>query len=789
MNVPGSCGRLPFISQVSTKRRNWECSAIILCFVMGIATMVAQAQSALAQQEPLRQSAGVAAVQSVNYRHVKRSQSSNPIQHFVFIIKENRSFDNYFGTYPGAEGATQGPLSNGQIVPLNPMPDITPHDLDHTSDGALTDIDNGKMDDFDLPPESGSTVEDLLPYRQFTQSGIPNYWAYAQNFVLADHMFSSLHGPSLPNHLYTVAAQSGGVLEIALPEISSNEPDDWKQQYTGLSWGCDAPALMVARLVDAQGNLDAVWPCFDLPTLADSLEEAGISWKYYAPSEGQSGYQFSTLDAINHIRNTNLWENVVPTSNFISDALNGNLPAVSWIVTGDPDNEHPPDSTCLGENWSVAQVNAVMQGPDWDSSAIVIVWDDFGGFYDHVVPPVVDGFGLGIRVPALIISPYVYAGRISHTQYEFSSVLKTIEEAFDLPPLTTRDAEANDLYDNFNFAQAPLSPLVLQPRACPVNSTDYVQFPNQGVGTSSAAANILLWNYQSSTMTVSKVSTTGDFRQANRCTKIPPGTACRVAITFTPTATGLRTGQLTVTDNDPSSPQTVQLQGVGSWLNAAPAFPGINYGHAQFGRQKSADVTLTNTSSTPVTISNIEITGVNSADFSQTTNCSGTIQPGNKCTWQVTFAPTPQNYNFRGLEDASISFYSNDPSSPTKVRLTGQGMGLVVSVSSIDFGVQAIGASSSPQIVKVTNVGSTPLTFSGVQAIGDFAQTNTCGAVLQPKASCEASVIFTPTQVGVNYGALNFNDNDGTSPQEVTLYGTGSDNSESGQASESKPQD
>jgi phospholipase C len=692
---------------------------------------------------------------------------SKLIQHFVFIVKENRSFDSYFGAFPGADGATQGPISTGQIVPLTLNPDITPHDLSHTSGEAVTDIDRGKMDNYDLPP-FGNENGELIAYRQFNQSGIPNYWTYAQSFVLADHMFSSLHGPSFPNHLYAVAAQSGGVLEVPNPEASlPNGPNS-------LSWGCDAPEGMTTRFLNPKGTFDAVVPCFDFPTLADSLDSANISWKYYAPSEGERGYVFSTFDAINHIRNTNLWqEHVVPYTNFVNDAMKGELPAVSWVVSG-IESEHPPNSVCVGENWTVEQINAVMQGPDWDSTAIIIVWDDFGGFYDHVVPPQVDGFGLGIRVPALIISPFARPGHISHTQYEFSSVLKTIEEVFNLKPLTKRDANANDLFDSFNFTQPPIPPMILQPRACPVNSAPYLQFGNQGVGSSSTSLIVELNNYSNTTMTVSKVAITGDFTQTNRCTQVAPGSLCNIAVTFTPKATGLRTGQVTVTDTDQSSPQVIQLQGIGSLINAGPVYPGVKYQIVPFGTQKTMNVTLTNTSSTPVTISSVQFAGYNAADFSQTTKCSGTIPANGQCSWNVTFSPTPQNYNLWGTEDATISFYSNDPSSPATVRLTGVGTGLSISPQSLNFGNEPVGHTTAPQTIQVTNASTTaPVIFSGIQAVGDFAETNNCPSSLGPGASCEVSVTFTPTSTGALLGALNLNDNDTSSPQELNLNGTG----------------
>ena len=184
--------------------------------------------------------------------------------------------------------------------------------------------------------------------------------------------------------------------------------------------------------------------------------------------QDKSGYIWSALDAIRHIRLTSLWtQHVVPTEQFVKDAESGKLPAVSWLVTSAGLSEHPPASVCLGENWTVEQLNAVMRGPEWKSTVVFLTWDDFGGFYDHVAPPVADNFGFGPRVPMLVISPWVKRGHISHTTLEFSSVLKFIEERFDLDALTERDEDANDLIDSFDFEQSPLAPLILSTRQCP----------------------------------------------------------------------------------------------------------------------------------------------------------------------------------------------------------------------------------------------------------------------------------------------------------------------------------
>jgi phospholipase C len=371
------------------------------------------------------------------------------INHIIIIIKENRTFDNYFGTFPGVDGVTAGRISTGAVVPLAHAPDLVPIDLGHSYFGAIQAIDRGRMDRFDLLAGNGP---DLLSYTQYQQSDLPNYFAYARGFVLADAFFSSLKGPSFPNHLYTVAAQSGGAV---------GDPRN--------GWGCDA--LASSRVLvrsSVAGQFISIFPCFDLETLADLLENNGVSWKYYAPARGTNGYVFSILNAVRHIRFSPLWtRHVVPVEEFVSDAASGRLPEVSWLIPHIPDSEHPQSSTCQGENWTVTQLNALMGGPDWGSSAVFLTWDDFGGFYDHVAPPIADVYGFGPRVPLLIVSPWVKPGSIDHTTGEFSSILKFVEERFNLPALTERDLDASDFTESFDFTQTPLRPLVLPQHRCP----------------------------------------------------------------------------------------------------------------------------------------------------------------------------------------------------------------------------------------------------------------------------------------------------------------------------------
>ncbi|HLQ29711.1 MAG TPA: alkaline phosphatase family protein [Ktedonobacteraceae bacterium] len=399
------------------------------------------------------------------------ADAAQHIKHIIFFVKENRTFDNYFGTYPGADGATTAKDSEGNVVTLHHEADSIP-DIDHSSQGAIMAYDGGKMDKFDLLHNKGkrakSNTTDPFANNSLTQmyqSDIPNYWQYAQNFVLGDHMFSSLMGPSFPNHLYTVAAQSGGAI---------NNPKTDKNIGTlgnaTKGWGCDIPNQQV-QIKGSDNSIHLQNACFDFQTLADELDAKGDSWRYYAPPSGQSGYIWSSFDAIKHIRYGADWKYVVPTEQFMTDAASGNLPTVSWIVTPGQVSEHAPASVCVGENWTVQMLNALMNGPDWSSSAVFLTWDDFGGYYDHVPPQQIDGYGLGFRVPLLVISPFAKKGFIDPTQYEFSSMLRFSEDILGLAQLTNRDKGANNMLNAFDFTQSARSPFILQQSTCATGST------------------------------------------------------------------------------------------------------------------------------------------------------------------------------------------------------------------------------------------------------------------------------------------------------------------------------
>jgi phospholipase C len=689
----------------------------------------------------------------------QRMTGLNQVKHIIIILKENRSFDHYFGAFPGANGASVGLTSTGQKIPLQHASDSPAVDPDHTWIGATNGMDKGKMDRFDLST-NGNVNGQFSPFSQMTAADIPNYWSYAQNFVIADNMFAAQQGPSFSNRLYSVGAQSGGA--ISVPTIGGNSGKIPQQ------WGCDSPSTALVQDIDPLGNYLRVVPCFDFPTLALSLDNAGVSWKYYAVPNPQWGYAYSTFDAISYVRNSDEWNtNVVPPAQFITDVENGNLPAVTWLVAPGAKLEHPPAATCAGENWTVQQVNAVMQSSVWNSTVIFLAWDDFGGFYDHVKPPHInDQFQLGPRVPMIIISPWSIPGKISHTTYELTSMVKFIEDVFGLPPLTQRDANANDTSDSFNFSQNQNSPLVLTPRECPILGSADINVGNVLVG-SSGKLGAQLTNYGDNPMKIDSILATGDFSASSTCPKsLKPGAGCDITVTLTPTASGTRTGTLTVTDSDPSSPQTANLTGMGTFAQL-PLYPGVTFPAAgtAMGSSVTHTVTLTNTGTTTLAISKVKTVG----DFSQTNDCHKSVAAGASCKFTVRFSPKSS-----GKQYGNLAIFDNDPASPNVVRLTGLGTAVVLKPKKLDFGNQSVGQQSQPMVITLNNTGTASLTFASFVTNGDFAQTNNCGTSIPAGGNCSISVTFDPTQQGPRTGSLVISDGDaGTSPQTIPLKGTG----------------
>ena len=348
-------------------------------------------------------------------------------------MQENRSFDNLFNGFPGADTAQSG-LSGGLSIPLKPIALGDSRDLSHTHLHWLQDWDHGKMDGFG---QDGST----LAYSYVPEKDVEPYWTLGKQYVLGDRMFQSNTGPSFVAHQYLIAGQSASVVE----------------NPTGSVWGCDADRSTTAALLGPNGTeLPGVYPCFDYQTTADLLDEKGVTWRYYAPGSGDSNFILSAYQAIRHIRFGDDWkDNVIsPSSKVLVDIQHGELAQVTWIVPDWAHSDHPGSGN-EGPDWVASIVNAIGNSEFWNSTAIFITWDDWGGWYDHVDPPKVDAMGPGFRVPLLVVSPYAKHGYISHHFHEAGGFIAFIEYNFDLGTLGARDTGSDAFLDCFDYTQKP----------------------------------------------------------------------------------------------------------------------------------------------------------------------------------------------------------------------------------------------------------------------------------------------------------------------------------------------
>jgi phospholipase C len=320
---------------------------------------------------------------------------TTPITHVVVIMLENHTFDNLFGAFPGVNGAA-----------LQRAPDPLPRDFDHTGPSTLAAIDGGRMDEF--PTQS------RIGYRQ---SDEPVYWAYAAEYGLSDNFFSSVASSPTPNHIAMLAGQTGGNNET----ISSS--------------GCASSANTLLYARDKLGADSWAFPCYSVTSLPTALSAAGVSWRYYSKEQvwDTPSYIKGLAGSANDIHNPN---------QFVADVKAGHMPAVSWVTPSGGASDHPPAPLEPAENFASGIINAVMQSRYWSSTAIFLSWDDWGGFYDHVAPPQVDGVGLGPRVPLIVISPYAKHAYISHQEGEFASLVKFVEADFGIASLGQRDARA-----------------------------------------------------------------------------------------------------------------------------------------------------------------------------------------------------------------------------------------------------------------------------------------------------------------------------------------------------------
>jgi phospholipase C len=450
--------------------------------------------------------------------HMKHRRSAAPtatvpengihrIRHVIMIMQENRSFDSYFGTYPGADGI---PMRHGVPTVCVPNPHgrcVRPfHDARDRSRGgphgplaAIRDIDDGKMDGF-IGQAEGSQIKrcrartdvgincfggpppDILGYHDARE--IPNYWSYARHFVLQDHMFEPNYGWSLPAHLYAVSAWSAKCTNPAEARTCTSDLEDPGTDGT-------RPNSIRSR---ARG------PLYGWTDLTYLLHERHVRWAYYVAlgrepdcAGGEMHCRprllapgtpsiWNPLPDFTTVRQDGQAGNIQGDGRFFRAAARGTLPAVSWLVPAWKHSEHPGARISTGQAWVTRAVNAVMRGPDWSSSAIFLTWDDWGGFYDHVVPPRVDANGYGLRVPGLVISPYAKHGYIDHQTLSFDAYLKFVEDDFlagsrldpktdgrpDPRPTVREDVRVlGNLVHDFNFSQRPRPPLILPARRPP----------------------------------------------------------------------------------------------------------------------------------------------------------------------------------------------------------------------------------------------------------------------------------------------------------------------------------
>lgn len=369
------------------------------------------------------------------------------IQHVVIIIQENRTVDNLFNGLPGADTVKVGLNHYGDSVPFHKVELEQSPDVCHDHTCWEVTYNGGKQNGFDLNHPDGTGPD--YPYALVDPLETKPYFTMAETYAFADRMFQTNSGPSYPAHQYLIAGQSA--------RVDENPVDP--SEFDG--WGCDSPAGTTTRVLGSNGqDLPGPFPCFNYRSLADIMDSAGIPWRYYAPAIGTSGGVWSGFDAISHIRYGQDWtKNVVsPETTIFNDISGGFLADVTWVTPDKANSDHAGDGGKGGPSWVASVVNAIGNSPFWSSTAIFVVWDDWGGWYDHVSPSIEysDGMGLGYRVPLIVISPYARPKYVSHVNHELGSIMKFTEEAFGLPSLGLVDARADDLSDCFNFSQSPL---------------------------------------------------------------------------------------------------------------------------------------------------------------------------------------------------------------------------------------------------------------------------------------------------------------------------------------------
>jgi phospholipase C len=385
------------------------------------------------------------------------------IKHVVIIFQENRTPDNLFHGLPGADIASSGINSAGQTIPLTVVPLANNYDLSHAHSAFVNMYDDGKMDGADKIAVSCAANATGCPpanpqFKYIDPSEVAPYFQLAEQYVFGDRMFQTNQGPSFPAHQFIISGTSAPTATSDLfaaenPVVPPTAPP------TGEGAGCNAPIGTLVNMIDPSGvESSKMYPCFEHPTLTDSLDAQSVVWRYYAPSAAGLSIWVGP-DAIQHIRFGGDWNKVVLNqTQVLTDIANGQLAQVSWVIPNGQASDHANSNDGSGPSWVASIVNALGNSPYWSNTAIFIAWDDWGGWYDHVAPPsIYDAYEYGFRVPLIVVSPFAKRGYVSHVTHDFGSILKFIEEDFNLPSLGYADARADDLSDCFTFTQTPVS--------------------------------------------------------------------------------------------------------------------------------------------------------------------------------------------------------------------------------------------------------------------------------------------------------------------------------------------
>lgn len=384
------------------------------------------------------------------------------VGHVVVVFMENRTPDNLFQDpnliANGADIATSGINSKGQQIQLTSIPLANNYDLGHGHQAFVDEYDNGTMHGADKVPVTCNPGAHGCPpsnpqFKYVDPSDVQPYFQMAEQYTFADHMFETGEGPSFPAHQFIISGTSAPTTNSQLfaaenPAGVSNANSDT---------GCTAPQQEYVKLIDPYGNESSQqYPCFEHPTLTDLLDSAGVTWTYYTADVNNI---WTGPNAIQHIRDGNDWQYVIPNSyQILTDISNNQLSQVSWVIPPGAASDHPGGNQGEGPSFVASIVNAIGSSYYWNDTVIFITWDDWGGWFDHVPPQVINdgyswgsGYVYGIRVPLVIVSPFVKQSYISQVTHDFGSILRFIEEVYGLPSLGYADAYADDFSDCFGY--------------------------------------------------------------------------------------------------------------------------------------------------------------------------------------------------------------------------------------------------------------------------------------------------------------------------------------------------